>query len=161
MSNETQRRQLVGKLQALVEETFGSQLQDRDVLDPAYVERIILLRQGHICRLQDLVSPAHSYLWTRPAVGRVQLGTISEKVDAIAKRVLGILEAPSISLTQDMLNRELKKVSEGLEGTRHSTVMQFLRVALSGQLQGPPVAEMMVSLGVKEVRERIQKVLSS
>ena len=45
--------------------------------------------QGHICRLQDLVSPAHSYLWTRPAVGRVQLGTISEKVDAIAKRVLG------------------------------------------------------------------------
>ncbi|XP_038400430.1 probable glutamate--tRNA ligase, mitochondrial isoform X3 [Canis lupus familiaris] len=89
VSNETQRRQLVGKLQALVEETFGSQLQDRDVLDPAYVERIILLRQGHICRLQDLVSPAHSYLWTRPAVGRVQLGTISEKVDAIAKRVLG------------------------------------------------------------------------
>ncbi|XP_072607446.1 nondiscriminating glutamyl-tRNA synthetase EARS2, mitochondrial isoform X1 [Vulpes vulpes] len=161
VSNKTQRRQLVGKLQALVEETFGSQLQDRDVLDPAYVERIILLRQGHICRLQDLVSPAHSYLWTRPAVGRVQLGTISEKVDAIAKRVLGILEAPSISLTQDMLNRELKKVSEGLEGTRHSTVMQFLRVALSGQLQGPPVAEMMVSLGVKEVRERIQKVLSS
>ncbi|KAF3814189.1 hypothetical protein GH733_017805, partial [Mirounga leonina] len=141
VSNETQRCQLVGKLQALVEETFGSQLQDREVLDPAYVERIILLRQGHICRLQDLVSPAHSYLWTRPAVGLVQLGTISEKVDVIAKRVLG----------------ELRKVSEGLEGTKHSTVMQLLRVALSGQLQGPPVAEMMVSLGAKEVRERIQK----
>lgn len=45
VSSETQRRQLVGKLQALVEETFGSQLRDRDVLDPAYVERIILLRQ--------------------------------------------------------------------------------------------------------------------
>lgn len=120
----------MGKLQALVEETFGSQLQDKEVLDPAYVERIILLRQvwpqgapgdcgsgwrrhyslswcvralstahpvtassppaqGHVCRLQDLVSPAHSYLWTRPAVSRAQLGTISEKVDVIAKRVLG------------------------------------------------------------------------
>lgn len=45
--------------------------------------------QGHICRLQDLVSPAYSYLWTRPAVGRAQLGAISEKVDIIAKRVLG------------------------------------------------------------------------
>lgn len=45
--------------------------------------------QGHICRLQDLVSPAHSYLWTRPAVGRAQLGPLSEKVDVIAKRVLG------------------------------------------------------------------------
>lgn len=45
VSSETQRRRLVGKLQALVEETFGSQLQDKEVLDPAYVERIILLRQ--------------------------------------------------------------------------------------------------------------------
>lgn len=45
VSSETQRRRLVGKLQALVEETFGSQLQGREVLDPAYVERIILLRQ--------------------------------------------------------------------------------------------------------------------
>lgn len=60
-----------------------------------------------------------------------------------------------------MLNSKLKKVSEGLEGTKHSTVMRVLRVALSGQLQGPPVAEMMVSLGMREVRERIQKVLSS
>ncbi|XP_029077719.1 probable glutamate--tRNA ligase, mitochondrial isoform X2 [Monodon monoceros] len=198
VSDKTQRRQLVGKLQALVEEAFGSQLQDRNVLDAAYVERIILLRQvwcrelggypgsgwrptppppaasephprafsdrlfpqGHICHLQDLVSPVHSYLWTRPAVSRAQLGAVSEKVDIIAKRVLGLLEGPGMSLTQDMLNGELKKLSEGLEGTKHSNVMKLLRVALSGQL-GPPVAEMMLSLGPKEVRERIQKVLSS
>ncbi|XP_044602646.2 nondiscriminating glutamyl-tRNA synthetase EARS2, mitochondrial isoform X3 [Equus asinus] len=161
VSSETQRRQLVGKLQTLVQEAFGNQLQDRDVLDQAYIERIILLRQGHICRLQDLVSPAHSYLWTRPAVDRAQLGAISEQVDVIAKRVLGLLEGPGTSLTQDVLNGELKKLSEGLEGTKHSNVMKLLRVALSGQLQGPPVAEMMVSLGPKEVRERIQKMLSS
>ncbi|XP_019505418.1 PREDICTED: probable glutamate--tRNA ligase, mitochondrial isoform X2 [Hipposideros armiger] len=82
VSCETQRRQLVGKLQVLVEEAFGSQLTDRAVLDPAYVERVILLRQ-------DLVCPTHSYLWTRPAVERAQLGAISEKVDEIATRVLG------------------------------------------------------------------------
>ncbi|XP_003477863.2 nondiscriminating glutamyl-tRNA synthetase EARS2, mitochondrial isoform X2 [Cavia porcellus] len=160
VSNETQRYHLVGKLQTLVEEAFGAQLQDRNVLDPVYVERIILLRQGHICRLQDLISPVYSYLWTRPAVSRTQLSTISKKVDEILKHVLGLLER-SDSLTQDMLNGELKKLSEGLEGTKHSTVMKLLRVALSGQLQGPPVAEMMVSLGPKEVWERIQKVLSS
>lgn len=39
-----------------------------------------------------------------------------------------------MSLTQDMLNGELKKLSEGLEGTKHSNVMKLLRVALSGQL---------------------------
>ncbi|MBZ3876610.1 putative glutamate--tRNA ligase, mitochondrial [Sciurus carolinensis] len=161
VSSEAQRHHLVGQLQALVEEAFGSHLQDRDVLDPAYVERIILLRQGHICRLQDLVSPAYSYLWTRPAVGRAQLGAISEKVDVIAERLLGLLEKSGMSLTQEVLNGELKKLSEGLEDTKHSHVMKLLRVALSGQLQGPPVAEMMVSLGPTEVRERIQKVLSS
>ena len=161
VSDETQRRQLVGKLQALVEEAFGSQPQDRHVLDAAYVERIIPLRQGHDCRLQDLVSPARSYLWTRPAVGRVQLGAISERVDVIAKHVLGLLEGAGMNLTQDMLNGELKKLSEGLEGTKHSKVLKLLRVAFSRQLQGPPVAEMTLSLGPKEVRERTQKVLSS
>ncbi|XP_039333837.1 nondiscriminating glutamyl-tRNA synthetase EARS2, mitochondrial isoform X4 [Saimiri boliviensis] len=161
VSSESQRRLLVGKLQALVEEAFGSQLQNRDVLNPVYMERILLLRQGHICRLQDLVSPAYSYLWTRPSVGRAQLDAISEKVDVIAKRVLGLLERSGMTLTQDVLSGELKKLSEGLEGTKHSNVMKLLRVALSGQQQGPPIAEMMVSLGPKEVRERIQKVLSS
>lgn len=45
--------------------------------------------QGHISRLQDLVSPVYSYLWTRPAVHRAQLGIDSEKVDVIIKRLLG------------------------------------------------------------------------
>ncbi|KAM7148911.1 nondiscriminating glutamyl-tRNA synthetase EARS2, mitochondrial isoform 1-T1 [Molossus nigricans] len=161
VSNATQRHQLVEKLQVLVEEAFGSQLSDRAVLDPAYVERTMLLRQDHICRLQDLVSPAYSYLWTRPAVDRAQLGAISEKVDEIAERVLGLLEGSGGNLTQDVLNAELKKLSEGLAGTKHSNVMKLLRMALSGQPQGPPVAEMMMSLGPKEVWERIQKVLSS
>lgn len=149
------------KLQALVKEAFGNQLHDKDVLDPEYVERIILLRQGHISRLQDLVSPVYSYLWTRPAVHRAQLGIESEKVDVIVKHLLGVLERSGLSLTQDVVNRELKKLSEGLEGTKYSSVMKLLRMMLSGQLQGPPVAEMMVSLGPKEVQERIQKVLSS
>ncbi|XP_066239519.1 nondiscriminating glutamyl-tRNA synthetase EARS2, mitochondrial isoform X2 [Saccopteryx leptura] len=161
LSSGTQRRQLVGQLQVLVEEAFGSQLRDRAVLDPAHVERVLLLRQGHICRLQDLVSPEHSYLWTRPTVGREQLGALSEKVDVIAKHVLGLFEGPGASLTQDVLNAALKKLSDSLPGTKHSDVMRLLRMALSGQRQGPPVAEMMVSLGPQEVRERIQKVLSS
>lgn len=45
VSSETRRPQLVKKLQGLVKEAFGSELQDRDVLDPAYMERILLLRQ--------------------------------------------------------------------------------------------------------------------
>lgn len=159
VSSEAQRRWLVEELQVLVEATWGNQLRDRGVLDPAYVERILLLRQGHICHLRDLVSPKYSYLWTRPTVPRAQLDALSEKADVIAKDVLGLLDG--VAFTQDMLSTELRKLSEGLEGTKHSLVMKVLRVVLSGQLQGPPVAEMMVTLGPEEVRERIQRVLSS
>lgn len=45
-----------------------------------------------------------------------------------------LLERPGLSLTQDVVNRELKKLSEGLEGTKHSSMMKLLRMALSGQL---------------------------
>lgn len=44
-----------------------------------------------------------------------------------------LLEGPGASLTQDVLNAELKKLSEGLPGTKYSNVMKLLRVALSGQ----------------------------
>lgn len=66
VSSETQRRQLVGKLQALVEEAYGSQLQDRAVLDPAYLERIVLLRQvwgWGAWRLREWVVPLALRFW--------------------------------------------------------------------------------------------------
>jgi hypothetical protein len=44
-----------------------------------------------------------------------------------------LLERSGMSLTQEVLNGELKKLSEGLEGIKHSNVMRLLRVALSGQ----------------------------
>lgn len=46
--------------------------------------------------------------------------------------VSSLLEGPGASLTQDVLNAELKKLSEGLPGTKYSHVMKLLRVALSG-----------------------------
>lgn len=61
VSNETQRRQLVRKLQLLVEEAFGSQLPDSAVLDSAYVERIILLRQVGLGAPGDQGSGAHHF----------------------------------------------------------------------------------------------------
>ncbi|XP_074052359.1 nondiscriminating glutamyl-tRNA synthetase EARS2, mitochondrial [Macrotis lagotis] len=161
LNDKAQRLQLVKKLQAMVEEVYRKQMENRDVLSEDYIERILLLGQGRISRLQDLVSPAYSYLWTRPAVAPAQLQTISREVEKIAKLVLGLLETPGISLTQEVLNQELKRLSEKTEGVEYVRMMKLLRLALSGQQRGPTVAEMMVSLGPKEVRERIQRVLLS
>lgn len=59
----------MGKLQVLVEEAFGSQLTDRAVLDPAYVERVILLRQ--VCwgwELPEAARVSGSRSFPRPSV---------------------------------------------------------------------------------------------
>ncbi|XP_003761793.2 probable glutamate--tRNA ligase, mitochondrial isoform X1 [Sarcophilus harrisii] len=161
LNDKARRIQFVKKLQAMVKDVYGKQMEDKDVLSEDYLERILLLGQGRISRLQDLVSPTYSYLWTRPAVPRAQLQTISREVDVIAKLVLGLLETPGISLTQEVLNQELRRLSEKTEGIEYVRMMKLLRMVLSGQQQGPTVAEMMISLGPKEVRERMQRVLLS
>ncbi|XP_044513233.1 probable glutamate--tRNA ligase, mitochondrial [Gracilinanus agilis] len=161
LNDKAQRLQLVKKLRVMVEDVYGEQLEDRDVLSEESIDRILLLGQGRISLLQDLVSPVYSYLWIRPAVAKAQLQTISGEVDVIAKLVLGLLETPGIFLTQEVLNQELKKLSEKTEGVEYVRMMKLLRMALTGQQRGPTVAEMMMSLGPKEVRERIQRVLSN
>ncbi|XP_028914092.1 probable glutamate--tRNA ligase, mitochondrial [Ornithorhynchus anatinus] len=161
MNDEAQRSRLVRELQALVEEAYGEQLEDREVLGREYVERVLLLRKGHVSRLQDLVSPTYSYLWARPAVGREQLQIISGDVDAVAKLVLGLLEGHNVTLTQEALNKELKGLSERAGGVGYSSMMKMLRLALSGKQQGPAVAEMLISLGPREARERIRRVLAN
>uniref|UniRef100_A0A8D0H062 Nondiscriminating glutamyl-tRNA synthetase EARS2, mitochondrial n=1 Tax=Sphenodon punctatus TaxID=8508 RepID=A0A8D0H062_SPHPU len=161
IEDERLRQQLVTELQAQVEQTYGDQLVDRAVLEKDYVERILLLRKGHVPRLKNLVSPDYSFLWVRPSVPQEQLQTISAEADAIGKLVLGLLERQTAALTTKQLNEDLRGLPEQTRGTKYNSMMKLLRLALSGQKQGPSVAEMMVSLGPREVRERIQAALCS
>ncbi|KAF2985607.1 hypothetical protein EK904_005117 [Melospiza melodia maxima] len=150
IENQGLRQKLVRELQGLVELVYGQQQVDPDVLEEQYVERVLLLRKGHISLLKDLVSSGYSYLWVRPSVSRQQLQTISAEVDKIGKLVSGLLTRPAAALTVEDLNRELRSVQKQTRETKYSSMMQLLRLALSGQQHGPSVAEMMVTLGAEE-----------
>nr|XP_056722526.1 probable glutamate--tRNA ligase, mitochondrial [Euleptes europaea] len=161
IGDERRRPNLVAEVQANVERVYGEQLMDRGVLETAYVEQVLLLRRGHISRLQDLALPKYAFLWIRPMVACEELRAISPQADEIGRLVLGLLDRPAAALTIEELNRDLRRLPEQVTGTQYSGMMQLLRVALSGQQQGPSVAEMMVVLGREEVQTRIQRALCS
>ncbi|XP_051488233.1 probable glutamate--tRNA ligase, mitochondrial [Apus apus] len=160
IENEGLRQKLVRELQLLVEHVYGDQHIDRDVLEKEYVERVLLLRKGHISFLENLVSSDYSYLWVRPSVSREQLQTISAEVDEIGKLVLGLMTRKAAVLSMEELNKDLKSLQKQTKETKYSSVMKLLRLALSGQQHGPSVAEMMVTLGPQEVSARVHKALS-
>ncbi|NXX96052.1 SYEM protein, partial [Centropus bengalensis] len=160
IEHEGLRQKLVGELQSLVEDAYRDQQVDREVLEKEYVERVLLLRKGHISFLKNLVSPDYSYLWVRPSVSREQLRAISAEADAIGALVLGLMTRQGAVLGVEELNKELRSLQEQTKEPKYSSVMKLLRLALSGQQHGPSVAEMMVTLGPKEVSGRIRKALS-
>ncbi|NXU53133.1 SYEM protein, partial [Turnix velox] len=161
IENEGLRHKLIREVQLLVEHVYGDQQVDQEVLEKEYVERVLLLRKGHISFLKNLVSSDYSYLWIRPSVSREQLQTISAEVDEIGKLVLGLMTRQAAVLTVEELNKDLKSLQKQTKETKYSSMMKVLRLALSGQQHGPSVAEMMVTLGPKEVCGRIHKALSS
>ncbi|XP_038274273.1 probable glutamate--tRNA ligase, mitochondrial isoform X7 [Dermochelys coriacea] len=133
IGDERLRRKLVTEVQMQVEQVYGDRLVDREVLEKDYVERVLLLRKGHISRLKNLVAPEYSYLWVRPSVSREQLQTISAEVDEIGKLVIGLMEGQTAALTTEGLNEDLRGLQEQTRGTKYSSMMKLLRLALSGQ----------------------------
>ncbi|NXD15824.1 SYEM protein, partial [Nothocercus nigrocapillus] len=161
IENERLRQKLIRELQLLVERVYGDQHVDKEVLEKNYVERVLLLRKGHISLLKDLVSCDYSYLWVRPSVSREQLQTISAEVDEIGKLVTGLMTRQAAFSTVEELNKDLKSLQKQSRETKYSSMMKLLRLALSGKQHGPSVAEMMVTLGPTEVCERMNRALSS
>ncbi|RXM32394.1 putative glutamate--tRNA ligase, mitochondrial [Acipenser ruthenus] len=131
ISDADQRQALVKDLQVLIEREYKEQLTEKDVLRTEYIERALQLRKGHITCLQDLVSPAYSYLWVRPSVPRDQLLKVSPEVDTISKLVLELVE--NSVLTTEKLSAELKGLQKKTKGTKYGAVMKVIRLALSGQ----------------------------
>ncbi|XP_028828082.1 nondiscriminating glutamyl-tRNA synthetase EARS2, mitochondrial isoform X2 [Denticeps clupeoides] len=150
---------LENELRGYITQTYGARIQEEDVLESAYIQRVLHLRKGHFSYLCELVSPLYSYLWVRPAVPHKQLEELTPEADAVTSQAIQLMEGHGKELTTEGLNSELKALAKKMKSTKYSTVMKLLRLALSGQQQGPSVAEMMVSLGSGESCQRLRRVL--
>ncbi|CAL8330802.1 unnamed protein product [Lota lota] len=150
---------LVKGLREHIQEAYAEELQDKDVLHGSYITRILHLRKGHISSLKELVSPGYSYLWVRPSISYQQVAALTSETQHISSLVLRFIEAQGEELSVDTLNKDLKTLAKSTKATKYREVMKLLRLALSGLQQGPSVAEMMVSLGRREVIHRFQKLV--
>ncbi|XP_022519645.2 probable glutamate--tRNA ligase, mitochondrial isoform X1 [Astyanax mexicanus] len=161
LEDEVLCRPLVEELRDLISQCFRDQIEDQDLLQKDYLHRILQLRKGHISSVKDLITPVYLYLWLRPSVSRQQLEEMSSESPEIISRVIQVLQEEEGDVyTVEDLNDKLKLVSKNLKKTKYSTLMKILRLALSGQQQGPGVGEIMVTLGRREVCCRLQKLLN-
>ncbi|XP_051877572.1 LOW QUALITY PROTEIN: probable glutamate--tRNA ligase, mitochondrial [Pristis pectinata] len=160
IEDSSSRQQLVTELQNLVEKVYKEKLPEGEALCKDYVERVLVHRKGHITSLLDLLKPAYSYLWIRPPVPREQMEDLTTDGEKICSMVISLYQNwPDVNGTPAELNSELRSLQMQFTTTKYSVMMKLLRLALSGQQQGPSVAEMMLSLGPKEVCERLQRVI--
>ncbi|XP_062865834.1 nondiscriminating glutamyl-tRNA synthetase EARS2, mitochondrial isoform X2 [Trichomycterus rosablanca] len=160
IEDESQCRLLVEELKNLITQTLGDQIEDQEVLQRDYIQRVLHMRKGHITSVKDLLSPAYSYLWLRPTVSRQQLEETSSESHDIITLVMQCIRGCGGKFSTEFLTSELKLVVKQLKKTKYSSVMKLLRLVLTGH-QGPAVGEIMVTLGEDEVCLRLQKLLNS
>ncbi|XP_072320177.1 nondiscriminating glutamyl-tRNA synthetase EARS2, mitochondrial [Eucyclogobius newberryi] len=149
---------LVSHLQSQLLLQYSELSQDQDVLQPAYITRVLRHRKGHISSVKELLSPQYSYLWIRPSYSFQQVAAVTSEAPHIVSLVIRLLEQ-SEELTVERLSTELKVVAKQSQSTKYREVMKLLRLALSGLQQGPSVAEMMVCLGGSESTHRLHRLL--
>lgn len=150
------RAQMVEQLQTLLQEKYKDLTFDKE-----YIERILVLRKGHLNLLTDLLSPHYSFLWVRPSVQREDLQRLSSEASEIGGLVVRILQNSHHDASLELLSKELKSHLQLMKATKYSSSMKLLRLVLSGLETGPSVAEMILSLGPEESIIRLQKALSS
>ncbi|KAM3929216.1 nondiscriminating glutamyl-tRNA synthetase EARS2, mitochondrial-like [Leptodactylus fuscus] len=139
------RAQLVAELQTLLQEKYKDLTFDKE-----HIEKILVLRKGHLNLLTDHVSPNYSYLWIRLSVQQEDLHRLSSEATEIGSLVVQILQNSHSITGLEVLSMELKSHLQQLKATKYSTSMKLLRLLLSRLENGPSVAEMMLSLGPKE-----------
>ncbi|XP_061536181.1 probable glutamate--tRNA ligase, mitochondrial [Phycodurus eques] len=159
IEDERQCNFLIKDLQRQIREAYRGEIQDEDVLHEDYIRRVLHLRKGHISYLRELVSPAYSYLWVRPAFSSQQVAALSTEALHVATLALKLVEKMGERAAVDQLGKDLKTLAKQTKGTKYRDVMKLLRLTLSGLQQGPSVAEMMVALGPAETLHRFRKLL--
>ncbi|PIO30998.1 hypothetical protein AB205_0165400, partial [Aquarana catesbeiana] len=107
------RAELITQLQTVLQEKYKDLTFNKD-----YIERILILRKGHLCMLTDLLSPNYSYLWIRPSVHLKDLHSLSNEATEIGNLVVGILEKSHNDMNVETLSKDLKIHLQQLKATK-------------------------------------------
>ncbi|XP_042889818.1 probable glutamate--tRNA ligase, mitochondrial [Penaeus japonicus] len=152
---------LVDELRHLVQMTYGiSQrccaAQD-NVLTTEYLTNVLLWGQKRITRLDDLVAPEFTYIWVIPEeLPLDQLPQMScSHADVLQYLLETIVVMPPEKFTKEQIPKYVKLVAKWFS-LKTPVLMKLVRMAISGQKEGPPVGEMLSILGKETTIERLK-----
>nr|XP_022287037.1 probable glutamate--tRNA ligase, mitochondrial [Crassostrea virginica] len=129
-----------------------------ELLDRNYVKNILrwAVNDSRINKIKDLTGADWDFLWSTPT--QTQIQKLGENSNINVCDFLQTFQK-TVSQTTDFQEDMLKEVLSVLakeKGIQKKSLMNILRVSLSGSKIGPPVVEMMSILGKETTLNRLQ-----
>ncbi|CAG0919802.1 unnamed protein product [Notodromas monacha] len=144
------RQRIFAELEKLVRAKHTTEISD---FSGEYLSRVLDWGKDRITVLDDLVNnPEMNFLWGRPNTEEVS--EVSACGDLVRPVRNLILEWESEDFVLDKIPKELKS---GLKnsGKSFKACMKAARIALTGRLEGPSLAELLYVLGQRESAARL------
>ncbi|XP_077988158.1 nondiscriminating glutamyl-tRNA synthetase EARS2, mitochondrial-like [Glandiceps talaboti] len=158
-------QKLVTKLRQLVINTYQERIQDSIQLNnDKHLHNIIEIRKLHIKSLNDLVSDKYTYLWIAPDTSREIVKGILPQPDTFLQHFVKLFtEVPEGEWKQENLAKLLKSLRKrkDFDFPPFPKMMKVVRYSLTGQKEGPAVAEILEMLLKAEVLERITRIMKT
>lgn len=154
------KQDVIEETRQLVKSHFKERLCDSHVLDTSYIDSILTWALEHrISVLEDLLSKSLEFIWVLPHTEHLKTNLTK---DRMSKTVIEDT-MNKLKLVEKFEENPVKEVltcycKEG--GLKMKNYMGILRACLSGQQEGPSIAETMVILGKHETLKRLQNANS-
>lgn len=164
LSNENKAAALVKDFRVLLKQTYGERFEGNEKMTDTYIRRILNCYKGRVDFMTELLKPEMAFLWTSPEKGAVlsKLKNInphqSEIATTLGKVKCLLQQISKTDFVQDKLSTVLKKFSSE-QGLKYKTFMIMLRIALTGQMEGPGIGEMLHMLGQERSCEKLSAAI--
>lgn len=164
LSKEDTASILIKKLRKILKEKYGYryEMEEKNLPD-SYILKILLLYRDRLNNLHEFVERDMDYVWTvldlNNILKRIKELKISDNIVNGWKTVASTLAVlPESEFKQENITNKLKDLCS-TENIPYVPLMRSLRILLTGQKDGPGVAEILVMLGKQRSLSKFNFVL--
>jgi len=162
LENTEELEFFANKLRKMLNEEYSDKIQtSKNPWSQQYLREILSWSKSRIVKLTDLLTPKYAYLWIAPKdLPLEQLPKIQpNNADVIQYLMESFVVTPPERFTNDNLSKLLKQLADRFS-LKTPQIMKLLRIAVTGQKEGPPVAEMFAILGKETSIDRLKHAYS-
>jgi len=149
---ESEKRDLQRLCREVIKEKVLNLGLKIDDIEDATIERYLVWSQDRINKLEDIVGEDLLFLWVLPVVENCH---ISVSITTINNVIQILKEEKNLDKT---LMKSLKNLGKR-DGIKFPVLMKDLRVLITGNSDGPPILELLVTLGSETVIKRLDNYI--